>query len=39
MMWGVNWSWTTWKRPLPSGTEGLLGKYLASRGAKSLLRR
>ena len=28
---------TRWKRPLPSATDGLLGKYLASSGAKLLL--
>ena len=37
MKWGVNCSWTEWKRPLPSATDGLLGKYLASSGAKLLL--
>ena len=37
MKWGVNCSWTRWKRPLPSATDGLLGKYLASSGAKLLL--
>ena len=39
MKWGVNCSWTRWKRPLPSATAGFLTKYLASSGAKLLLLR
>ena len=39
MIWGVNWSWTRWKRPLPSATDGFRAKYLASSGAKLLLLR
>ena len=39
MNWGVNCSWTRWKRPLPSATAGLRAKYLASSGAKLLLLR
>ena len=39
MNWGVNCSWTRWKRPLPSATAGFRAKYLASSGAKLLLLR
>ena len=39
MKFGVNCSWTRWKRPLPSATAGFRAKYLASSGAKLLLLR
>ena len=39
MKFGVNCSWTRWKRPLPSATAGFRAKYLASSGAQLLLLR